>query len=67
MLGIGLVGLGQMTITIGAAMLTNAIAKSTAIPSGLQTFLPEILVWFVLGFGIYAFGFAAAGAMVPRQ
>jgi ABC-2 type transport system permease protein len=66
-LGIGIVGVAQMAVTVGAAMLTNAIAKSAAIPSGLETFLPDILVWFVLGYTLYAFGYAAAGAMVARQ
>lgn len=66
-LGIGLVGLLQMVVTIGAAMLTNALVKSTVIPSGLETFLPVILLWFVLGFALYAFAFAAAGALVARQ
>lgn len=66
-LGIGLVGLAQMTITVGAAMITNAIVKSNAIPSGLETFLPSIILWFVLGFTLYAFAYAAAGAMVARQ
>jgi ABC-2 type transport system permease protein len=66
-IGIGLVGLGQMTITVGAAMIANALVKSQAIPAELPTLLPMILVWFVLGFALYAFGFAAAGALVARQ
>jgi ABC-2 type transport system permease protein len=66
-LGIGLVGLGQMTVTVGAAMIANALVKSEAIPSELPSLLPMIIVWFVLGFTLYAFGFAAAGAMVARQ
>ncbi len=65
--GIGLVGLAQMAITVGAAMAANAIVKSDAVPSELTTLLPMIIVWFVLGFALYAFGFAAAGAMVARQ
>jgi ABC-2 type transport system permease protein len=65
--GIGLVGLGQMTVTVGAAMIANALVKSTNIPPELGALLPGILLWFVLGFTLYAFGFAAAGAMVARQ
>jgi ABC-2 type transport system permease protein len=65
--GIGLVGLGQMTITVGAALIANALVKSQAVPVELPTLLPMIIVWFVLGFSLYAFGFAAAGAMVARQ
>lgn len=66
-IGIGLVGLGQMTVTVGAAMIANAFVQSTNIPPELGTELPQILLWFVLGFSLYAFGFAAAGAMVARQ
>ncbi len=66
-LGIGLVGFGQMAITVGAVMAANGVVKNAAIPSELPTLLPMIIVWFVLGFALYAFGFAAAGAMVARQ
>lgn len=66
-LGIGLVGLGTMTVTVGAALMANAFVKGTNIPPGLGPLLPLILVWFVLGFTLYAFAFAAAGAMVARQ
>jgi len=66
-LGIGLVGVGQMTITVIAALITNAFVHSQAVPSELPQLLPMILVWFVLGFTLYAFAFAAAGAMVARQ
>jgi len=66
-IGIGVVGLGQMTVTVGAAMIANALVKSTNIPPDLGTLLPGIILWFVLGFTLYAFGFAAAGAMVARQ
>lgn len=66
-IGIGLVGLAQMTLTVGAAMIANALVKSQALPPELPTLLPMIIVWFVLGFALYAFGFAAAGALVARQ
>lgn len=66
-LGIGLVGLGTMTVTVVAALIANAFVKSTNIPPDLAGLLPLILLWFVLGFTLYAFAFAAAGAMVARQ
>jgi len=66
-LGIGLVGLGMMTVTVGAALIANAFVKSAAIPPELGPLLPQVLLWFVLGFTLYAFAFAAAGAMVARQ
>lgn len=66
-LGIGLVGLGMMAVTVGAALIANAFVKSAAIPPELGSRLPQVLLWFVLGFTLYAFAFAAAGAMVARQ
>jgi len=66
-IGIGLVGFGQMAITIGAALMTNAVVQSSSVPSAVWLLLPAILLWFVLGYMLYAFGFAAAGAMVARQ
>ena len=66
-IGIGLVGFAQMAVTIGAALLANAIVQSSLVPSEVWVVLPAILLWFVLGYTLYAFGFAAAGAMVARQ
>jgi ABC-2 type transport system permease protein len=66
-LGIGLVGLGQMVITLGAGLVANAIVQSSVVPSSIWVLLPAILGWFLLGYTLFAFGFAAAGAMVARQ
>jgi ABC-2 type transport system permease protein len=66
-IGIGLVGVGQMAVTVGAALIANALAQSSQVPSEVWVLLPAILLWFVLGYTLYAFGFAAAGAMVARQ
>lgn len=65
--GIGLVGFAQMAVTIGAALLANAIVQSSLVPSEVWVLLPVILLWFVLGYTLFAFGYAAAGAMVARQ
>ena len=65
--GIGLVGVGQMAVTVGAALISNALAQSSLVPSEVWVLLPAILLWFTLGYLLYAFGFAAAGAMVARQ
>jgi ABC-2 type transport system permease protein len=65
--GIGLVGFAQMAVTIGAALLANAVVQSSLVPSEVWVLLPVILLWFVLGYTLFAFGYAAAGAMVARQ
>ena len=66
-IGIGLVGIGQMAVTVGAALIANAVVQSSLVPSEVWVLLPTILLWFALGYLLYAFGFAAAGAMVARQ
>jgi ABC-2 type transport system permease protein len=66
-IGIGLVGFAQMAVTLGAALIANAVVQSSSVPSEVWVLLPAILLWFVLGYTLYAFGYAAAGAMVARQ
>jgi ABC-2 type transport system permease protein len=66
-IGIGLVGFTQMAVTVGAALLANAIVQSSLVPPEVWVLLPAILLWFVLGYTLFAFGYAAAGAMVARQ
>ena len=66
-IGIGLMGFAQMAVTIGAALIANAIVQSSLVPSEVWILLPAILLWFVLGYTLFAFGYAAAGAMVARQ
>lgn len=43
------------------------VAAGEEIPSTVLVLLPAILLWFLLGFALYSFVFAAAGAMVARQ
>jgi ABC-2 type transport system permease protein len=66
-IGIGLLGLGQLLLT-GAVGVTAAVATGTVdVPSGLLGVAGQVLVWFVLGFGFYACLFAALAALVSRQ
>jgi ABC-2 type transport system permease protein len=65
--GIGVCGLAQLGIAVVAGLIANAAVQSTVIPSTVWVLLPAILLWFVLGYALYAFAFAAAGALVGRQ
>ena len=65
--GIGVCGLGQLGIAVIAGLLTNALVQSTVIPSTVWVLLPAILLWFVVGYALYAFAYAVAGALVSRQ
>lgn len=66
-IGLGLLGLVQFGITIGlgygAARLTNAFD----LPALPVDSLVWLIVWFVLGYAIYAVAFGAAGALVSRS
>jgi ABC-2 type transport system permease protein len=66
-LGIGLVGFLQIGLTVGAGLIANTLVKRAEIPSTVWLLLPMILLWFLLGFALYAFACAAAGALVARQ
>lgn len=66
-IGIGLTGLGQLAIAAGAGVIANALVHSTKIPGSVWVLLPAFLVCFLAGFTLYAFAFAAAGALVSRQ
>jgi ABC-2 type transport system permease protein len=65
--GIGLCGVGQLAIALVAGLIANAAVKSAVIPSTVWTLLPVVLLWFVLGYALYSFAYAATGAMVGRQ
>jgi ABC-2 type transport system permease protein len=66
-LGIGVVGFGQLLV-IGAVGGALAIATGTLDIAGdaIGAF-GIVLAWFVLGYALYACMFAVAGALVPRQ
>jgi ABC-2 type transport system permease protein len=66
-LGIGLLGLGQLVLTglvgIVAALGTGAVT----VPSGIAGVAGQVLVWFLLGFAFYACLYAALASLVSRQ
>lgn len=66
-LGIGAAGLGQMAIAVTAGLVASALVRTSGIPQAVANLLPSLLLWFLLGYALYAFVSAAAGAMVARQ
>jgi ABC-2 type transport system permease protein len=66
-IGIGLLGLGQLVLTglvgIVAAVATGAVD----VPSGIAGVAGQVIVWFLLGFAFYACLYAALAALVSRQ
>jgi ABC-2 type transport system permease protein len=66
-IGLGLLGLGQL---LAIAVFGVAVAAGTGaleLDGALLAAVALSLVWFVLGYAFYAAAYAAAGALVPRQ
>jgi ABC-2 type transport system permease protein len=65
-IGIGLLGLGQLALVAGlAATLLGAGAFDA--PASLGGSVALVVPWFALGFALYAVAYAAAGALASRQ
>lgn len=65
-IGIGLLGLGQIALIGGLASALLAAGVFDA-PASLGANLALIIPWFALGFALYAVAYAAAGALASRQ
>ena len=65
-IGIGLLGLAQLTLVAGFAATLIAAGVFHA-PAALGSSLALVIPWFALGFALYAVAYAAAGALASRQ
>ncbi|NNC92040.1 MAG: ABC transporter permease [Acidimicrobiia bacterium] len=67
-IGIGLLGIGQV-IAIGLIALAASTlgGDSVPVPDAAPTAFVAVLLWYIVGFGIYGVMFAAAGALASRQ
>jgi ABC-2 type transport system permease protein len=65
-IGIGLLGLAQLTLVAGLAAALLAAGVFDA-PASLGGSLVLVVPWFALGFALYAVAYAAAGALASRQ
>ena len=66
-IGIGLVGLLQLTIVGAAALVAVHVTNVAAIPAlGVASILGDIF-WFLIGFLFYATAYAAVASLVSRQ
>lgn len=65
--GIGMLGLGQIVV-IGAAGVISGIATGAIdLPAAVIATVLDVVVWFVLGYAFYACAFAAAASLASRQ
>jgi ABC-2 type transport system permease protein len=66
-LGLGLLGLGQIVV-IGVVGVTTALALDLVdVPGALVGTVATVVAWFVLGYAFYASVFAVAASLVSRQ
>ncbi len=66
-IGIGLVGLLQLAIVGAAALVAVHVTNVAAIPAlGVASILGDLL-WFLLGFLLYATAYSAVASLVSRQ
>ena len=66
-IGIGLVALVQVGLVAAVALVLASATKLVSIPTLSVDVVISGVVWFVLGYLMYALLFAAAGSMVSRQ
>ena len=66
-LGIGLLGLAQLVLAGGAALIAGQLAGGVGLPSAAPETVALVVLWFVLGYIFYSVAFAATGALVSRQ
>jgi ABC-2 type transport system permease protein len=66
-IGIGLLGLAQFILTIAFSILAIRVTGAFELPAIPLASLPILVMWFVLGYALYATGMGAAGALVSRM
>jgi ABC-2 type transport system permease protein len=64
--GIGMLGLAQIGVTAVAALIAVTAASSVDIPAVRGPVLAWAVIWFVLGYALYATVFGALGSLGSR-
>ncbi len=64
--GIGLLGFGQLAVTALAALLASMVVDPVDLPAVTGRVLAWVLVWFVLGYALYAMVYGALGSLASR-
>jgi ABC-2 type transport system permease protein len=66
-LGVGMVGLFQLSLVGLLVAVELPFGQGFEVPEGAFAIAGSVALWFVLGFALYAVGFAVASATVGRQ
>lgn len=67
LVGIGLLGVGQMIFLISMALVAMRLNQNIELPSLPVDSVIALIGWFILGFLLYATLFGAAGSLVSRM
>ncbi len=65
-IGLGLLGLGQLLVIAALGLGIAAASEAIEVDGDVIAAAGLSLLWFVLGYAFYACAFAVAGALVPR-
>ena len=65
--GIGLLGLFQLVLVSGSALVAALAVDLFDLPKITLPVLGSLILWFVLGFSFYAVAYAGLGALVSRM
>jgi ABC-2 type transport system permease protein len=65
-IGLGLLGLGQLLLIAAIGLVIAGASGAVTIDADLLTAIGLTLVWFALGYTFFACAFGCAGALVPR-
>jgi ABC-2 type transport system permease protein len=66
-LGIGILGLGQLALFLGAALVAAAVTDSFVLPETTPTAIVLLAVWFMLGYVLYSTALGFLGALASRM
>ena len=66
-IGIGLLGLGNLLLTVGIGLGVAQVTGAIEVDGEIIGAAALALAWFMVGYAFYACAFACAGALVPRQ
>jgi ABC-2 type transport system permease protein len=64
--GIGLLGLAQVAVTAFAALVATTTVDSFNVPAARGAVIAWVVVWFVLGYSLYAMVYGALGSLASR-
>lgn len=65
-IGIGLLGLAQLALTAVAALLARMAFSSVEVPAVSVGVLAWVVIWFVLGYAMFAMAYGALGSLTSR-